>query len=88
MGGGSAGRWRPPWWHRALVPALSARASGDRELASLVFGVDGGQAVPPDKHRHLLHELMFAFRHLETDMQFAGLLPSEEKHCGFLNKIL
>lgn len=71
---------RPPWWYQALGPALPARASGGGELASLVFGVPRGQAVPHERHRHLhMHDLMFAFRHLKTDMQLSGLVLSEEE---------
>lgn len=55
----------------------------------LVFGVGkGAGSAPPDRHRHLLHDRMFALRHLEMGMHFAALLLSEEKHRGFLNQIL
>lgn len=76
---------RPLWWHQTLVPVLPARASGGGELASLVFGVPRGQAVPHDRHRHLLmHDLMFAFTHLETVMQSAGWVLSEEETLWLL----
>lgn len=38
---------RPPWWHRALVPALPAGASGGGELTSIVFGVGKGAGSAP-----------------------------------------
>lgn len=79
---------RPPQWHQMLVPALPTRASDGGELRSCVFGGERGQAVPPNRHRHLLHDLPFAFSHLDTEMRSVVSLLGKEKHCGFLNQIL